>query len=208
MLAFEKTKLNLKLSNDWFSNSIPYWLSVFDEYRLRSVNVKALEIGSWEGLSSYFILSELPNAHLTCVDTWEGADEHLDGTESSKIVLSKIEQTFDNNLSQFSSRLTKYKGTSLSFFSKNNFRCHYDFIYIDGSQHTDDVLLDAIKSFAMLKVGGIMVFDDYFWRHYSRVIDNPAAAINLFLKAKKGQYKIIRFYYQLIILKTINRYSQ
>ena len=117
MLAFEKTKLNLKLSKDWFSNSIPYWLSVFDEYRLRSVNVKALEIGSWEGLSSYFILSELPKAQLTCVDTWKGADEHVDGTESSKIVLSKIEQNFDNNLSQFSSRLTKYKGTSLSFFS-------------------------------------------------------------------------------------------
>jgi hypothetical protein len=203
--AFEKTKLNLKLSNDWFSEHIPYWLSVIDEYRLRSVDIKALEIGSWEGLSSYFLLSEMPNAQLTCVDTWEGADEHKDGTVVSDIVLSEIEQTFDNNLSRYSSRLTKYKGTSFSFFSKNNVRCHYDFIYVDGSHHSDDVLLDAIKSFEMLKVGGIMVFDDYFWRYYPRVIDNPAAAINLFLRAKKDQYKIIRFYYQIIIIKTSDR---
>jgi len=58
-----------------------------------------------------------------------------------------------------------------------------------------------------LKVGGIMVFDDYFWRYYSRVKDNPATAINLFLRAKKDQYKIVRFFYQIIIVKTSDRYS-
>lgn len=206
--AFAKTKSELNLSNDWFSGNIPYWLSVIDEYGLRSGDIKALEIGSWEGLSSYFILFEMPNAHLTCVDTWEGADEHKDGTSASAVILSKIEQTFDNNLSIFSSRLTKFKGTSFSFFSKNDVRCYYDFIYVDGSHHCDDVLLDAIKSFEMLKVGGIMVFDDYFWRYYPRAIDNPAAAINLFLRAKKDQYKIVRLYYQIIIVKTIDRYSE
>ena len=208
LAAFAKTKSKLNLSNDWFSNNIPYWLSVIDEYGLRSGNIKALEIGSWEGLSSYFILSEIPNAHLTCVDTWEGADEHKDGTAAPAIVLSKIEQTFDDNLSIFSSRLTKFKGTSLSFFSQNDVRCYYDFIYVDGSHHCNDVLLDAIKSFQMLKVGGIMVFDDYFWLHYPRAIDNPAAAINLFLRTKKDQYKIVKLYYQIIIVKTSDGYSE
>ena len=205
---FEKTKLNLKLSNDWFSQNIPNWLSVIDEYGLRSIDIKALEIGSWEGLSSFFILSEMPNAQLTCVDTWEGADEHKDGSTVSNKVLSQIEQNFDNNMSKFSSRLTKYKGTSFSFFSKNNLRCHYDFIYVDGSHHIDDVIIDALKCFEMLKVGGIMVFDDYFWKYYQRAIDNPAAAINLFLSAKLGHYKIIRLNYQVIIIKTKDRYSQ
>lgn len=53
-----------------------------------------------------------------------------------------------------------------------------------------------------------MVFDDYFWRYYPRYIDNPAGAINLFLKMKKDQYKIIRFYYQIIIIKTSDRYTR
>jgi len=159
--AFEQTKLGLTLSNDWFSSNIPFWLFVIDKYGLQSGDVKVLEIGSWEGLSSYFILYEMPSAHLTCVDTWEGADEHKDGTADSATIFSQIEQNFDKNLSSFSYRLSKHKGTSLSFFTKSNIRNHYDFVYIDGSHHCDDVLLDAIKSFEMLKVGGIMVFDDY-----------------------------------------------
>ena len=74
-------------------------------------------------------------------------------------------------------------------------------VYIDGSHHCDDVIIDAIKSFQMLKVGGIMIFDDYLWQYYPRDIDNPAAAINVFLKLKEGSYKVVRVYYQLIIEK-------
>lgn len=205
--SFEKLKLNLQLSTDWFSGHLPYWLSMIDEHDLRKPNIKALEIGSWEGLSSYFILSEMPGAHLTCVDTWEGADEHKDGSVSSALVLNQIEQTFDKNLLPFKSRLTKYKGTSLSFFNSNHSLCHYDFIYVDGSHHIDDVIVDAFKSFEMLKVGGIMVFDDYFWRYYPQALDNPAAAINIFLRVKKGSYKIIKLYYQIAIIKTAARHN-
>jgi predicted O-methyltransferase YrrM len=204
---FQSIKATLKLSNDWFSGNIPYWLSMIDKYDLRRKGIKALEIGSWEGLSSYFILTEMPNAHLTCVDTWKGADDHKDHTVVSAAILSQIEQSFDNNLLLFKSRLTKYKGTSLSFFSSTNHRCYFDFIYVDGSHHCDDVIIDAIKSFEMLKIGGIMVFDDYFWRYYPKIIDNPAAAINLFLRAKNGSYKIINLYYQIAIIKTTDRYG-
>ena len=38
----------------------------------------------------------------------------------------------------------------------------YNLIYNDGSHHSDDVIVDAFKAFEMLKVGGIMIFDDYF----------------------------------------------
>jgi len=51
-----------------------------------------------------------------------------------------------------------------------------------------------------------MIFDDYFWQHYKKSIDNPATAINLFLKLKKDSYKIIRMYYQVIIVKLEDRY--
>ena len=81
--------------------------------------IKALEIGSWEGLSSHFILSTLSKAHLTCVDTWEGADEHKDGTAASQDTLNQIESKFNQNLKPFKHRLIKYKGTSSSFFEAN-----------------------------------------------------------------------------------------
>jgi predicted O-methyltransferase YrrM len=40
---------------------------------------------------------------------------------------------------------------------------YFDFIYIDGSHQAPDVLVDAILSFKLLRVGGLIVFDDYLW---------------------------------------------
>ena len=201
--AFRQRAQSLRLSNDWFTYHIPHWLSVFDEYSLQTkARLKVLEIGSWEGLSSYFILDSLRNAELTCVDTWQGADEHTSGYAATEQVLSAIESTFDANLAPFGARLTKYRGTSFSFFNENNERGKFDLIYVDGSHYCDDVIVDAIKCFQMLRTGGVIIFDDYLWRYYRRAVDNPAAAINAFLRLKKGSYKLFRVYAQLIIEKT------
>lgn len=199
---FEIEKQRLELSNDWFSARIPTWLSIIDQFDLRERTIEALEIGSWEGLSSAFILSEMPQAHLTCVDTWEGADEHKDGTFSSGEALDRIEEKFDNNMLSFAPRVSKFRGTSFTFFASGSNIPSYDFIHIDGSHYSDDVLVDAIKGFEVLRVGGVLIFDDYLWRHYSRAIDNPAAAINRFLHAKKGFFKVLAANRELAIVKT------
>jgi hypothetical protein len=39
----------------------------------------------------------------------------------------------------------------------------YDFIYVDGSHQTIDVLEDAVAAFQLAKVGAIIAFDDYIW---------------------------------------------
>ena len=205
LVAFRERVQSLRLSNDWFTYHIPHWLSLFDEYSLRTkTKLEVLEIGSWEGLSSYFILESLRNAELTCVDTWQGADEHTSGYAATEQVLGAIESSFDANLSPFEARLTKYRGTSFSFFNENNERGKFDLIYVDGSHHCDDVVVDAIRCYQMLKIGGLMVFDDYLWQWYPRPNDNPAAAINAFLRLKKGSYKLLRVYAQLAIEKTKN----
>jgi predicted O-methyltransferase YrrM len=201
--AFREQVHSLQLSDDWFTDHIPNWLSVFDEYALASkTKLEALEIGSWEGLSGYFILRSLPNAELTCVDTWEGADEHRSGYAATEQVLRRAESSFDANLAPFAARLNKYRGTSFSFFNENSRRNAFDLIYVDGSHQCDDVVVDAIKCFQMLKIGGLMIFDDYLWRWYPKAIDNPAAAINAFLRLKKGSCKLVRVYSQIIIEKT------
>lgn len=208
VLSFVQEKQSLKISNDWFSINIPFWLSIIDGSGLKHRDIRALEIGSWEGLSSFFILSEMPRAQLTCVDTWEGGDEHKEGQAPNGSKMKIIEQNFDQNLSPYADRLHKFKGTSFSFFNTVQERSVYDFIYVDGSHHSDDVLVDALKCFELLKTGGVMIFDDYFWRHYPTVTDNPAGAINAFLRLKRGSLEIIRVYSQLAVRKTSDRYSQ
>lgn len=200
---FKLCKKSLRLDNDWFTGNIPTWLRAFDKEGLREKEkIDCLEIGSWQGLSAFFILRELPSANLICVDTWEGADEHKDGTAATASVLLNIEKSFDHNLSIFDTRVKKYKGTSFSYYNSAFSEGKFDLIYVDGSHYSDDVVVDAIKCFEMLKIGGLMIFDDYFWKYYSMEIDNPAGSINSFLRLKRHQLKIIGFDYQLIIKKT------
>ena len=80
-------------------------------------------------------------------------------------------------------------------------RDRFDLIYVDGSHHADDVLVDAIKAFEMLKVNGLMIFDDYFWDYYTRTIDNPSGAINAFIRLKHKQLEVICFDHQLVVKK-------
>lgn len=186
----------LKLSNHWFKLHVPFWLERFAELQFANRPIKAMEIGCWEGLSSYFTLKNLPQVQLTSVDTWEGSDEHK-GTE----VLNTIEQNFDFNTAAFKDRLTKFKGTSYSFFNTNPEPESFDMIYVDGSHHADDVMIDAVKGFQLLKKNGLMIFDDYLWEFYPNIQDNPAAAIHAFLRLKKGQYRLLHVYAQLMIQK-------
>jgi hypothetical protein len=140
-------------------------------------------------------LSALPKAHLTAVDTWEGSDE-----DKGRDTLNLAEKRFDSNLERYKDRLEKYKGSSYSFFQTCEDK--FDFVYIDGSHHADDVMCDAIKAFERLRVGGVLIFDDYLWRHYKLPSDNPAGAINAFLKMKCGTYELLAVYHQVAIRKT------
>ena len=147
------------------------------------------------------MLSNFKNAKLTCVDTWQGGDEHKKNDSPEKSVLPSVEAIFNENIAEFHDRVTKYKGTSFSYYNHQSNTNIYDLIYVDGSHYTDDVIVDAIKCFEMLKVGGFLIFDDYFWKFYDKNIDNCAGAINSFLRLKGHYLEIVCFDYQLIVRK-------
>ena len=41
---------------------------------------------------------------------------------------------------------------------------YFDLIYIDGSHQAPDVLSDAVQGVNLLKIEGVMIFDDYLWQ--------------------------------------------
>lgn len=201
---FAQRTCDLSFSTDWFSGHIPHWAWVIDEYALhRRPRIEALELGSFEGRSSHFILSQLPNASLTCVDAWSClayADRGRSDCDQSK--LDAAELAFGRNLLAFEGRYTKRKMRSIAFFAQSPPQQTYDLIYLDGSHHADDVLLDSVCSFERLRVGGLLIFDDYLWKFFPSPRDNPAAAIHALLSIKKGSYRVVYVGYQLVIEKT------
>ena len=159
---------NFEFTTNWFElNGKKVWDSL-----LPQVNPsKVLEIGSFEGESTCYLINELSkknNCELYCIDTWEGAAEH----QNREVNMTEVERRFDNNvklalsISTNKIKFYKLKGKSDYHLSKlitENKFSYFDFIYVDGSHQAQDVLFDAVMAFKMLKVKGVIVFDDYIW---------------------------------------------
>jgi predicted O-methyltransferase YrrM len=189
-LAFVKTG---RFTTDWFSEKVWFWEKTIAEQGLDRPRLQVLEIGSWEGRSTCYMLDRLPGCTLMAVDTWQGSEENI--TDKG---LNFIEKKFSANTRRFKGRVKKRKGTSLDFFHawsskypERSLKGYFDLIYVDGSHRADDVLCDTIQAFALLKPGGVMVLDDYLWRFYPQIRRNPAAAIHSFLRLKRDELQLL-----------------
>ena len=79
----------------------------------------------------------------------------------------------------------------------------FDAIYIDGYHHGAQVYKDCINSWKFLKNDGLLICDDYIWRFYSNLRDNPCYAINVFLSEIVGTYKLEKVSNSQIFIKKI-----
>lgn len=185
-----------KYTNNWFDNQITNF-DLLTEYKDKPVNF--LEIGSWEGRSTCWMLDNIltdKNSTITCIDSWGGGWEHSDHS------MNEVENRFLSNTKEYSHKIQIIKSESKSaLLSIQNKKNHYDFIYIDGGHTMLNVLEDCILSFDLLKSGGIMAFDDYLWG--SGVSEHllPKKAIECLLFALQDKITIIKINYQVWIRK-------
>jgi predicted O-methyltransferase YrrM len=67
-----------------------------------------------------------------------------------------------------------------------------DLIYVDGSHYAKDVLADAVLGFEILKIGGIMLFDDAVsWRYGSAADESPKLAIDSFIQCNWSRMRVL-----------------
>lgn len=150
---------------DWFSLHCGAWPALLSELKPKRI----LEIGSYEGRSTTFLIencSTHQSIEILCVDTWGGSLEH------DRHAMATVEGRFDKNIAIARQRasheviLRKVKKPSVMALAEliANGEPGFDMIYVDGSHEAPDVLQDAVLSFQLLNVGGLLVFDDYLWR--------------------------------------------
>lgn len=183
-----------KFTNNWFDNNIESWKTNILPKIKEGANI--LEIGSYEGKSTCWMLDNIKNSHITCVDTFCGGIEH------SKQETENLFERFLNNISNYPiDRITILVGESSDVtrgFKTNEF----DLAYVDGSHQAKDVLTDIVQSWFCLKHGGIMVMDDYEWICDDNVpFLQPKIAIDSFLNCFADQFIYINIGYQVIIQK-------
>ena len=178
-----------KFSQKWFLNNF----EVFKHYLPKDLNsnFSYLEIGSYEGLSALNILYNFKNSKVTTIDLW--CESNIN-SESLNVNFNKIEKNFDKNLEGYNFNKIK-KDSVIALRELLKKRTFFDFIYIDGSHNGEDILCDAIESFKLLNIGGIIVFDD---------ITN--ANQNISIQSYKGFekfYEIYQKYLKILYLKNI-----
>jgi predicted O-methyltransferase YrrM len=98
-----------------------------------------------------------------------------------------------------------YSHVELAKLLVGGYTDYFDFIYIDGSHESPDVLCDAVLAFKLLKLGGVMVFDDYIWHHEDRDLYRcPKMAIDSFATIYWRKLEITTSPSQLIVQKFSN----
>jgi len=186
-------------TEDWFYPHAAEWEPILRELTGREVNL--LEIGSYEGLCSCYLLWRLPDAHLTCVDTFEGSPENV--AYGAKV--SGLEERFDRNVALVdSSRVRKLRGDSrrvvLDLAEEGS---QFDLVYVDGSHLALDVLVDASLSWPLLVPGGIVIFDDYGWSLLGGdALLRPGPAVDSFLSLVEGHSEVLFKKSQVAVRKT------
>lgn len=188
-------------TTDWHSHNIPLWRQALDRYKGQP-GVQALEIGSYEGRSTIWLLENIlthETAHIDCIDTFEGSVEH----ERMGLDLTNLLNRFLSNTERYTKKIRCFRGRSQDVLHGPDFGPYemetYDFIYIDGSHKAADVLADAVLSFPLLKVGGLMIFDDYGWNGGGPTqFDNPKLGVDAFYSAYRNQLKRAHISYQAI----------
>lgn len=194
-------------TNNWADTHRGLWFKHFKSLSDQENHI--LEIGSYEGASTTWLLDELsnhPKSTVTAIDAFglQLNDELRHKQQKSYKIL---QQHFKNNVRQSHnfSKLILIKKTSSDALRSMGKKCdgYFNFIYIDGSHAAGDVLRDAVYSWPLLDLGGFIVFDDYHLHMYLDPHDTPKPAIDGFLASYKPFLEIVHFGYQVIIQKKV-----
>lgn len=142
-----------------------------------------MEVGSFAGISAEWFLENIltdETATLVCVDLWNDKPD----SRQAEFVVPESRQEFNERTAVFGDKVIALEGRSQELL-RGLEEDEFDFIFIDGSHAFSDVLTDAVLAFPLLKIGAVMVFDDYEPK------TEVFSAVNFFLEAFSKKLEIL-----------------
>ncbi|HZH43304.1 MAG TPA: class I SAM-dependent methyltransferase [Lysobacter sp.] len=209
---------------DWFEHNVANWDQWLAPYKGLS-GLRALEIGSFEGRSTCWLLEQVltaADARIDCIDLF-----------AVDPVYGDYRQRFRRNTAAYRDKVTEHAGPSYTMLKR--VEGPYDIVYVDGWHSAFGALADGVMCWPMLKVGGLMIFDDYLWTppklgrprrpnavvrllaklrgsHWKREAqlrqiasvrtETPKLGVDGLLATLEGHYEIVGSGYQIAVRKT------
>lgn len=178
-----------QFSNDWFAVHEPEWQSLLVSWAQQRGAINVLEVGSYEGASACWLLNHLfhdPDSHLTCIDPWlPRADKHAWDAD-----MNAVFARFQHNIecTGKAARVVAQRGDSATILPGLP-AASFDLIYIDGDHSAAAVYRDTLAAFRLLRPGGLLLWDDYFWSDGDTVkqgVDRACAELGIVPAALGG----------------------
>jgi predicted O-methyltransferase YrrM len=195
-----------RFTHDWFTHNTVN----FDDCNTRLIESfnevnSILEIGAFEGRATCWMLDNMlsDTGTITCIDPFLGVDNPERAEPGLRY--KPLEDRFNHNvaISKKSTQTVNVipSGSYTALASLITAGCQYDFIYVDGDHAGEAAMTDACMAWGLLRTGGIMLFDDYFWDHVSDVLDRPKMAIDAFMNTFSRRFIVTGVGYQIAIQK-------
>ena len=156
-----------------------------------------------------------PSSTLTCIDLFRQSDEsyaycrllhfpNLDSYIPSDVLFDRI---FDERIAAVggTDRVIKIISDSESALRTLPMDS-YDCVYVDGSHTSRNVLTDLVLSWGLLKLGGVLIIDDYTLQSFQdNPLKNPGIGIDAFLMVFQDEHEVLHAAGQIILRKTAHR---
>ena len=196
-------------SQDWFSHNISSWRTFLP--LITNPHPRALEIGSWEGRSAVFLLTELcaKGGEVVCIDHFDSLRTRA-GRERLRTLRHNLARTGNPRyriIPQFSvpGLMTLLAEEAACSDPHSPSSCPssdadadpetarsqggFDWVYVDGSHEADDTLLDGELAWRLARRGAVVVFDDYRWDRFPEdSAHHPKRGVDAFLALHAGEY--------------------
>jgi predicted O-methyltransferase YrrM len=145
--------------NDKWHNDRPlYWNEMIVEHDIRRI----LELGSHEGASMIEFVKAGAST-MICIDLWE-----------DDVVFERWTHNRDILEEKYKAHIVPLKcDTREGLYDVRDEIGFFDMVYVDASHYPEDVIADACMAWPLLKVGGIMLFDDYKWTRFENGMTEP-----------------------------------
>ena len=207
---------NMEFSTHWHERHVPVWTEMLAQLK-GLPHLHFLEVGCFEGRSTCWLLEHIlthSTSKITCVDPLYDELNFIDPSTKRRVHVFDLYDRFTRNIEQSGRKESVHliREQSQIALRKLPFRS-FDCVYIDGDHHPKEVFIDIALSWGLLKIGGMLILDDYKADalHGEAADVSPREAIDAFMNCFQGHYTLVHKEYQVFVIKhppsVLERYS-